>query len=60
MGINEVFMGYDKWFNYQGFNKKQYNSPIVHMLYRDRLILWGMPIIVMGTAIYFFWYLIIH
>ena len=48
-------MGYDKWFNYNGFKKQHYDNPTVQMLYRDRLMLWGMPIIVIGVAIYFFW-----
>ena len=55
MGMNEIFMGYDKWFKYNGFKPQHYNNSTVHMLYRDRLMLWGMPIVVLGVAIYFFW-----
>jgi len=55
MGINEIFMSYDKWFKYNGFNKKDYNNSTVHMLYRDRWMIWLLPIIVIGVALWFFW-----
>lgn len=53
MGFNEIFMGYDKWFNYNGFNKKHYNNSTVHMLYRDRLMIYLMSIIVLIVVIIF-------
>ena len=58
MGINEIFMGYDKWFNYNGFNKKHYNDSTVHMLYRDRLMIWLLPIIVIVVAIMVLYFVI--
>ncbi len=51
-----MFMGYDKWFKYNGFKQEHYDDSTVHMLYRDRWMIWIMPIIVVLVVILCFNY----
>ena len=45
--IRELFMSYNYWFKYKGLNKKYYNDDTVRMLYSDRWLVQGLPLLIL-------------